>query len=257
MPFSDSLASRSARGLLPAIFARQLERGVAQLLARHHRLDARRAGSASARRDRLAGVEHAARVFCMPNMRIRCVAAPSAPRSISGRPKVASSEASTRSRRAGDADAAAEAVAVHRGDHRHRAVVDGGEGVVAAAVHRRRSACRRAPAPSCRRRPGSRGRRRGSRTHPHVVVAGRARRAGRASSRQPALPSAFTGGLSSTTSAMPPLVDVARRIAIASSLSAPSAALQRAARPRSTMRATSSAQLGRSSITPATVPLGR
>ena len=37
------------------------------------------------------------RVFCMPTMRIRWVAAPSAPRSISGRPKVASSEASTMS----------------------------------------------------------------------------------------------------------------------------------------------------------------
>ena len=56
------------------------------------------------------------------------------------------------SRRADDADAAAEAEAVHRGDHRHRAVVDRGEGVVAAAVHRRRSACRRARAPSRRRR---------------------------------------------------------------------------------------------------------
>ena len=37
------------------------------------------------------------------------------------------------SRRADDADAAAEAEAVRRGDHRHRAVVDRGERVVAAA----------------------------------------------------------------------------------------------------------------------------
>ena len=66
--------------------------------------------------------------------RARWVAAPSAPRSTSGRPKVASLDGDDDVGVADQADAAAEAVAVHGGDDRDRALVDGGEGGVAAAV---------------------------------------------------------------------------------------------------------------------------
>ena len=56
------------------------------------------------------------------------MAAPRAPRSTSGRPKVASSEATTMSAFPHEADPSPQAEAVHGGDDRHLAVVDGGEG---------------------------------------------------------------------------------------------------------------------------------
>ena len=79
-------------------------------------------------------VKNIARSLCCGTKRARWVATPSAPRSTSGRPKVASSEATTMSALPGEPDAAAEAEAVHRRDHRHLAVVDRAERLVAAAV---------------------------------------------------------------------------------------------------------------------------
>ena len=104
---------------------------------------------------------------------------------------------------ADEADAAAEAEAVDGGDHRDRALVDGGEGGVAAAVGADEGvealgglhlldvdAGVEAPALGPQDDDPHRG-----------VVA--ERRTVSASSNQPATVSALTGGLSMTTSAMP------------------------------------------------------
>ena len=67
--------------------------------------------------------------------RARCVAAPSAPRSTSGRPKVASSLATiTMSALPTRPMPPPRQKPLHRGDHRHRALVDRGEGGEAAPV---------------------------------------------------------------------------------------------------------------------------
>ena len=63
------------------------------------------------------------------------MATPSAPRSTSGRPKRRVVGRDHDVGVAGDPDAAAEAVAVDRRDHRDLAVVDRGERLPAAAVH--------------------------------------------------------------------------------------------------------------------------
>ena len=75
-----------------------------------------------------------ARILCWGTSRARWVAAPRAPRSTSGSPNVASSRRHHDVGVADQADAAAEAVAVHRRQDRHLALVDRGERLEAAPV---------------------------------------------------------------------------------------------------------------------------
>ena len=106
--------------------------GGAQLVRRHH-LEHRAEGEQLPRGDGPAGVDHG------PHQRLR-----HQPGQVRGRAQRAAVDLGQPERRvvgrdhdvgvAGQADAAAEAEAVHRGDHRHRAVVDGGERGEAALV---------------------------------------------------------------------------------------------------------------------------
>ena len=132
MPFSDSLASRTALGLFSAILSASSRAPPRSSSRLHHRLEGAEAvGLLGA--DRLAAVEHAAHLLDREHaQQVRCRAERAAidlrkpeGRVLGGDDDVA---------RAHDPDAAAEHEAVRRGDHGHRAVVDRREGVVAALV---------------------------------------------------------------------------------------------------------------------------
>ena len=105
---------------------------------------------------------------------------------------------------ADQADAAAEAEAVDRGDHRHRALVDGGERGVAAPVGADQGVEALGRLHLLDVDAGVEAAALGPQhDHPHRRVARRASDDASASSNQPATVRAFTGGLSITTSAMP------------------------------------------------------
>ncbi len=165
------------------------------------------------------------------------------------------------SRRADEADAAAEAEAVDRRDHRHRAVVDGGEAVVAAAVHLGDQVARvarelldvDAGAEAAPGRPRART------TCDRLVLAER---------REWSSPGAPSPSLVKRVDrrmveqrprrCRPDRVDRVRLSAYISSLRSLVVSERRERLLGfATIRSISSAQLGRSSITPATVPLGR
>ena len=132
MPFSDCFASRMTAGSLAAIWLASGSCGGAQLARRHH-LEHGAEGQQLLRGDGPARVDHG------PHQRLR-----HQPGQVRGRAQRAAVDLGQPERRvvgrdhdvrvAGQADAAAEAEAVHRGDHRHRAVVDGGERGEAALV---------------------------------------------------------------------------------------------------------------------------
>ena len=133
------------RGLFAGDFAGEGQRLVAQLLPGHHRLDCTEPQRLPGV-DRLAGVEHPPGLLHAHQAHQVGGGAEGAAIDLrQGEGGVLRADHDVGGAR--DPDATADAVAVDRGDHGDRAVVDGREGVVAAPVHVDDLGCRRPPAP--------------------------------------------------------------------------------------------------------------